>query len=135
MEPGLRRQLAAGRLHDTICHTVRPGRYPSQPVGFRAQFECVRPRRWRYTILRHVSGIVRRCSRCIAQFEFKYLNLSLNFRLTKKGDIHYEALLSSLKPHTAYMIRIAAINQLDTSSFTEPVVVKTQEEGNYAFSL
>ncbi|XP_026317872.1 Down syndrome cell adhesion molecule-like protein Dscam2 isoform X4 [Hyposmocoma kahamanoa] len=33
-----------------------------------------------------------------------------------------------LKPHTAYMIRIAAINQLDRSLFTEPVVVKTQEE-------
>ncbi|XP_026317870.1 Down syndrome cell adhesion molecule-like protein Dscam2 isoform X2 [Hyposmocoma kahamanoa] len=48
--------------------------------------------------------------------------------LTKKGDIHYEALLSNLKPHTAYMIRIAAINQLDRSLFTEPVVVKTQEE-------
>lgn len=39
-------------------------------------------------------------------------------------------MLNSLKPHTAYMIRIAAINQLDRSIFTEPVVVKTQEEGN-----
>ncbi|KAI5636739.1 immunoglobulin i-set domain-containing protein [Phthorimaea operculella] len=48
--------------------------------------------------------------------------------LTKKGDIHYEALLTNLKPHTAYMIRIAAINQIDRSEFTEPVVVKTQEE-------
>ncbi|XP_059046951.1 cell adhesion molecule Dscam2-like [Achroia grisella] len=48
--------------------------------------------------------------------------------LTKKGDIHYEALLNTLKPHTAYMIRIAAINQIDRSAFTEPVVVKTQEE-------
>nr|XP_049692182.1 Down syndrome cell adhesion molecule-like protein Dscam2 [Helicoverpa armigera] len=51
-----------------------------------------------------------------------------HFRLTKKGDIHYEALLSSLKPHTAYMIRIGAINQIDRSAYTEPVVVKTQEE-------
>ncbi|VVC95269.1 unnamed protein product [Leptidea sinapis] len=48
--------------------------------------------------------------------------------LTKKGDVHYEALLSNLKPHTAYMIRIAALNQIDRSAFTEPVVVKTQEE-------
>ncbi|XP_072938511.1 cell adhesion molecule Dscam1-like isoform X2 [Epargyreus clarus] len=48
--------------------------------------------------------------------------------LIKKGDIHYEAVLSNLKPHTAYMIRIAAINQIDRSPFTEPVVVKTQEE-------
>ncbi|CAG4953674.1 unnamed protein product [Colias eurytheme] len=48
--------------------------------------------------------------------------------LTKKGDIHYEALLSGLRPHTAYMIRIAAINQIDRSAYTEPVVVKTQEE-------
>ncbi|XP_061709196.1 cell adhesion molecule Dscam2 isoform X4 [Cydia pomonella] len=48
--------------------------------------------------------------------------------LTKKGDIHYEALLSGLKPHTAYMIRIAAVNQIDRSAYTEPVVVKTQEE-------
>ncbi|KAH9634764.1 hypothetical protein HF086_013624 [Spodoptera exigua] len=48
--------------------------------------------------------------------------------LTKKGDIHYEALLGSLKPHTAYMIRIAAINQIDRSAYTDPVVVKTQEE-------
>lgn len=48
----------------------------------------------------------------------------------KKGDIHYDALLSCLKPHTAYMIRIAAVNQIDRSAFTEPVVVKTQEEGN-----
>lgn len=37
--------------------------------------------------------------------------------------------MGSLKPHTAYMIRIAAINQIDRSAFTEPVVVKTQEEG------
>lgn len=50
-------------------------------------------------------------------------------RLTKKGDIHYEALLGNLKPHMAYMIRIAAFNQIDRSAFTEPVVVKTQEEG------
>ncbi|XP_073957210.1 cell adhesion molecule Dscam2-like [Choristoneura fumiferana] len=48
--------------------------------------------------------------------------------LTKKGDIHYEALLSGLKPHTAYMIRLAAVNQIDRSTYTEPVVVKTQEE-------
>ncbi|XP_047520750.1 Down syndrome cell adhesion molecule-like protein Dscam2 isoform X2 [Pieris napi] len=48
--------------------------------------------------------------------------------LTKKGDIHYESLLSNLRPHTAYMIRIAAINQIDRSPYTEPVVVKTQEE-------
>ncbi|XP_045780750.1 Down syndrome cell adhesion molecule-like protein Dscam2 [Maniola jurtina] len=48
--------------------------------------------------------------------------------LTKKGDIHYEALLSNLRPHTAYMIRIAAVNQIDHSAFTEAVVVKTQEE-------
>ncbi|XP_013133341.1 PREDICTED: Down syndrome cell adhesion molecule-like protein Dscam2 [Papilio polytes] len=48
--------------------------------------------------------------------------------LTKKGDIHYEALLGNLKPHTAYMIRIAAINEIDRSAYTEPVVVKTQEE-------
>lgn len=27
------------------------------------------------------------------------------------------------------MIRIAAINQIDRSAYTEPVVVKTQEEG------
>lgn len=27
------------------------------------------------------------------------------------------------------MIRIAAINQIDRSPYTEPVVVKTQEEG------
>ncbi|CAH2050967.1 unnamed protein product, partial [Iphiclides podalirius] len=48
--------------------------------------------------------------------------------LTKKGDIHYEALVTNLKPHTAYMIRIAAINEIDRSAYTEPVVVKTQEE-------
>ncbi|CAK1540390.1 unnamed protein product [Leptosia nina] len=48
--------------------------------------------------------------------------------LTKKGDIHYESLVSNLRPHTAYMIRIAAINQIDRSAYTEPVVVKTQEE-------
>ncbi|CAH0405117.1 unnamed protein product [Chilo suppressalis] len=48
--------------------------------------------------------------------------------LTKKGDIHYEAFLSGLRPHTAYMIRVAAVNQIDRSAFTEPVVVKTQEE-------
>ncbi|CAH2101996.1 unnamed protein product [Euphydryas editha] len=63
------------------------------------------------------------------------LNVSLrgapahsHIALTKKGDIHYEALLNNLRPHTAYMIRIAAINQIDRSDFTEPVVVKTQEE-------
>lgn len=27
------------------------------------------------------------------------------------------------------MIRLAAINQIDSSDYTEPVVVKTQEEG------
>ncbi|XP_028160475.1 Down syndrome cell adhesion molecule homolog [Ostrinia furnacalis] len=48
--------------------------------------------------------------------------------LTKKGDIHYEAFLSGLRPHTAYMIRVAAVNHIDRSAYTEPVVVKTQEE-------
>ncbi|GBO98925.1 Down syndrome cell adhesion molecule homolog [Eumeta japonica] len=48
--------------------------------------------------------------------------------LTRKGENHYEALLNNLKPHTAYMIRLAAYNQIDRSAYAEPVVVKTQEE-------
>ncbi|XP_041974799.1 Down syndrome cell adhesion molecule-like protein Dscam2 isoform X2 [Aricia agestis] len=48
--------------------------------------------------------------------------------LTKKGNIHYEAVLGGLRPHTAYMIRVAAANAIERSAFTEPVVVKTQEE-------
>ncbi|CAG9136240.1 unnamed protein product [Plutella xylostella] len=48
--------------------------------------------------------------------------------LTKKGELHFEALVNNLQPHTAYMIRLAAYNQIDRSEFTEPVVVKTQEE-------
>ncbi|KAL0901060.1 hypothetical protein ABMA27_006383 [Loxostege sticticalis] len=54
--------------------------------------------------------------------------LQSQITLTKKGDIHFEAFLSGLRPHTAYMLRVAAVNQIDRSAYTEPVVVKTQEE-------
>lgn len=44
----------------------------------------------------------------------------------------YEAVVSILRPHTKYSIRIQAVNQIDRSQFTEPVIVKTQEEGMFS---
>lgn len=40
------------------------------------------------------------------------------------------ALVGGLLPSLTYDIRMVAINTIDHSFFTEPVVVKTQEEGN-----
>lgn len=44
-------------------------------------------------------------------------------------NTEYEAIVSGLQPHNSYAVRIQAINQIDQSEFTEPVIVKTQEEG------
>lgn len=41
------------------------------------------------------------------------------------------ALVGGLLPATTYDIRMIAINNIDHSYFTEPVVVKTQEEGTF----
>lgn len=51
--------------------------------------------------------------------------------VTHKGGGHYEALVSGLLPHSAYMLRAAAYSQLGASDYTDPLVLKTQEEGCY----
>lgn len=57
-------------------------------------------------------------------FYFMYFCFSSNELTTE-----YEALVSGLQPHNSYAVRIQAINQIEQSEYTEPVIVKTQEEG------
>lgn len=40
-----------------------------------------------------------------------------------------ETTVTGLHPATAYTVRLAVYNVIDHSSYSEPVVVKTQEEG------
>lgn len=42
-----------------------------------------------------------------------------------------ETLVTGLHPATAYTVRLAAYNTIDQSTYSEPVVVKTKEEGNF----
>lgn len=45
-----------------------------------------------------------------------------------------ETTVSGLHPATAYTVRLAAYNTIEHSSYSEPVVVKTQEEGLFRIS-
>jgi len=38
------------------------------------------------------------------------------------------AIVSGLTPATTFLIRMQAINEIERSSYTEPIVLKTQEE-------
>lgn len=49
-----------------------------------------------------------------------------NFRF---GEfLNEDAVVTGLQPATVYTIRLAAVNSIDQSAFTEAIVVKTQEE-------
>lgn len=45
-----------------------------------------------------------------------------------ENDPRETAVIGNLQPATAYKIRMLAVNSIDQSAFTEPVIVKTQEE-------
>ncbi|XP_052738089.1 cell adhesion molecule Dscam2 isoform X2 [Bicyclus anynana] len=147
-----RRQLAAAGLRAAVHGAVGAGRHPRLALGRRHHRQRVAARH-PLSLARHVRSLLDGNSPLLG-YTLQYtalsaqgairvshwdgattVNVSLHgthshshVTLTKKGDIHYEALLSSLRPHTAYMIRIAAVNQIDHSAYTEAVVVKTQEE-------
>ncbi|XP_066247380.1 cell adhesion molecule Dscam1 isoform X2 [Euwallacea similis] len=55
------------------------------------------------------------------------LNLSMTSS-THPGEIIEQAVINGLKSATVYTIRVAAVNNIDRSEFTEPIVVKTLEE-------
>lgn len=44
------------------------------------------------------------------------------------GNLREQATLAGLHPSTAYLIRMLAINEIERSSFTEPIMIKTHEE-------
>lgn len=44
------------------------------------------------------------------------------------GNPRQQATLSGLHPSTTYMVRMLAVNEIERSAFTEPVIIKTREE-------
>ena len=44
------------------------------------------------------------------------------------GHFRDQATLASLHPSTTYLVRMLAVNEIERSAFTDPIVVKTQEE-------
>lgn len=44
------------------------------------------------------------------------------------GNAMETATLAGLRPSTVYNIRMAAVNEIESSAFTETIVVRTQEE-------
>lgn len=44
------------------------------------------------------------------------------------GNPREQTTLAGLRPSTTYGIRMLAVNEIERSSFTEPVVIKTREE-------
>lgn len=44
------------------------------------------------------------------------------------GNIREQATLAGLHPSTTYLVRMLAINEIERSSFTDPIVIKTREE-------
>lgn len=48
--------------------------------------------------------------------------------VTLDGDPREQAVVSGLHPATTYLMRMLAVNEIERSSFTDPIVIKTQEE-------
>ncbi|XP_055715988.1 cell adhesion molecule Dscam2 isoform X2 [Phlebotomus papatasi] len=48
--------------------------------------------------------------------------------LTIDGEPREQAIVSGLHPATAYLIRMLAINEIESSSYTDALIIKTQEE-------
>lgn len=46
-----------------------------------------------------------------------------------EGDVVLEFLLQGLRPATAYALRLAAVNDIGDSDYSDPVIVHTLEEG------
>lgn len=60
------------------------------------------------------------------------MNRILFFRENPSGtgtEEFYEYRLDGLRPATAYALRLAAINAIGDSDYSEPVIVQTLEEG------
>lgn len=47
---------------------------------------------------------------------------------TITGDPREEAIVTGLHPSTTYLLRMLAVNEIEKSSYTDPLVIKTQEE-------
>lgn len=45
-------------------------------------------------------------------------------------ELHLEYRVEGLRPATAYALRLAAVNAIGDSDYSEPVIVQTLEEGN-----
>lgn len=44
------------------------------------------------------------------------------------GDLREQALVTGLHPSTTYLMRMLAVNEIEKSSYTDAIVIKTQEE-------
>lgn len=49
------------------------------------------------------------------------------------SDTLEQGMVNGLLPDTTYSMRMLAVNQIESSSFTDSVVAKTNEEGLYPF--
>lgn len=44
------------------------------------------------------------------------------------GNLREQATLAGLRPSTTYSIRMLAVNEIEHSPFTDPIIIKTREE-------
>lgn len=51
-----------------------------------------------------------------------------HFPTSLDGNPREQATLAGLHPSTTYLVRMLAVNEIERSEFTEPVVIKTREE-------
>jgi len=47
---------------------------------------------------------------------------------SRAGDAREQASVGGLQPATTYLIRMLAINEIERSTYTDVIVIKTQEE-------
>lgn len=50
------------------------------------------------------------------------------WQISSMGNTMETATLAGLRPSTTYLIRMAAVNEIESSAFTDTIVVRTQEE-------
>lgn len=50
------------------------------------------------------------------------------YHYSPDGNIREQATLAGLHPSTTYLVRMLALNEIERSSFTDTVVIKTREE-------
>lgn len=72
--------------------------------------------------MKHIENI------CKWEYWIVYLYIYYNGYSSSMGNPIETATLAGLRPSTTYLIRMVAVNEIERSGFTDPIIVRTQEE-------